>query len=200
MRVLLLDNYDSFTWNLAHLLEVLDAAVEVVPSDRITVAEVHRRGFDAWVLSPGPGRPEEAGISLDLVRSAGADVPLLGVCLGHQVLARGHGASVVRAPVLMHGKTSPIDHDGRGLFRGIERPFVAMRYHSLVVDPATLPATFEIDARSDDGVVMGIRHRQRPWFGIQFHPESVLTPAGKALLGNFLEIVAAARSAETDAA
>jgi len=200
MRVLLLDNYDSFTWNLAHYLEELGAVVEVVLNDRITVDGVLRRRFDAWVLSPGPGRPEQAGISLDLVRAAGASLPLLGVCLGHQTLARAHGARITRAPVLMHGKTSPIDHLGRGLYRGLERPFVAMRYHSLVVDPGTLPPTLEVDARSDDGVVMGIRHRRRPWFGIQFHPESVLTLAGKALLANFLEIASAARRAETDAA
>jgi anthranilate synthase/aminodeoxychorismate synthase-like glutamine amidotransferase len=200
MRVLLLDNYDSFTWNLAHYLEELGAAVEVVLNDRITTEQVHERSFDAWVLSPGPGRPEQAGISLELVRAARDRTPLLGVCLGHQALAQAHGARIVRAPVLMHGKTSPIDHDGCDLFYGLDRPFSATRYHSLVIDPASLPPVFEVSARSNDGVIMGIRHRGRPWFGVQFHPESVMTLAGKPLLVNFLEIAARERRASTDAA
>lgn len=200
MRVLLLDNYDSFTWNLAHYLEELGAKVDVILNDEIGVEQVRERDYDAWVVSPGPGRPDGAGISLDLVRAANGRTPLLGVCLGHQALAQAHGARIVQAPVLMHGKTSSILHDGRGLFRDLERPFVAMRYHSLVVEPASLPDTFEVTARTDDGVVMGIRHRGRPSFGIQFHPESILTPAGKPLLANFLAMAARVRRAATDAA
>jgi len=171
-----------------------------VLNDAIEVGAVGERGYDAWVVSPGPGRPEDAGISLDLVRAAGPDTPLLGVCLGHQALAQAHGARIVRAPVLMHGKTSEIDHDGTGLFRGLALPVRATRYHSLVVEPESVPESFEIDARTPDGVVMGIRHRDRPWFGIQFHPESVLTPAGKPMLANFLSIATAVRRATTDAA
>jgi anthranilate synthase component 2 len=200
MRVLLLDNYDSFTWNLAHYLEVLGAKVEVFLNDEIGVEQVRERAYDAWVVSPGPGRPEGAGISLDLVRAANGCTPLLGVCLGHQALAQAHGARIVQAPVLMHGKTSSVHHDGRGLFRGLDRPFTAMRYHSLVVEPESLPDAFEISARTDDGVVMGIRHRGRPSYGIQFHPESILTLAGKPLLANFLAIAARVRRATTDAA
>lgn len=200
MRVLLLDNYDSFTWNLAHYLEELGAKVEVFLNDEIGVERVQEAGYDAWVISPGPGRPEEAGVSLDLVRAANGRTPLLGVCLGHQALAQAHGARIVQAPVLMHGKTSAIHHDGRGVFRGLDRPFEAMRYHSLVVEPESLPGAFEVSARTDDGVVMGIRHRGRPSFGIQFHPESILTLAGKPLLANFLAIAARVRRAATDAA
>jgi anthranilate synthase/aminodeoxychorismate synthase-like glutamine amidotransferase len=200
MRVLLLDNYDSFTWNLAHYLEELGAKVDVVLNDAIGVEQVRERDYDAWIVSPGPGRPDGAGISLDLVRAANGRTPLLGVCLGHQALAQAHGARIVQAPVLMHGKTSEILHDGRGVFRDLDRPFVAMRYHSLVVEPASLPDAFEVTARTDDGVLMGIRHRSWPSFGIQFHPESVLTLAGKPLLANFLAIAARVRRAATDAA
>jgi anthranilate synthase component 2 len=190
MRVLLLDNYDSFTWNLAHYLEELGAVVEVVLNDEVDVERLRARSFDAWVISPGPGRPEGAGISLDLVRAADAGTPLLGVCLGHQALAQAHGARIVGAPDLMHGKTSSIHHDGRGLFRGLPRPFAATRYHSLVIEPESLPDTFAVSARTADGVVMGIRHRSLPSFGIQFHPESVLTLEGKPLLANFLAVAA----------
>jgi len=200
MRVLLVDNYDSFTWILAQYLEELGARVEVVLNDAVDADELRRRGFDAWVISPGPGRPDEAGISLDLVRAAARDVPLLGVCLGHQALAQAYGARIVPAPVLMHGKTSEILHDARGLFRGLKGPFTATRYHSLVVDAKSLPESFEICARTADGVVMGIRHRTRPLCGVQFHPESVLTPAGKPLLANFLALAARERRESIDAA
>ena len=193
MRLLLLDNYDSFTWNLAHYLEELGAGVDVVLNDRASVEELAERRYDAWVISPGPGRPEQSGISLDLVRAAGDAVPLLGVCLGHQALAQAYGARIVHAPTLMHGKTSPIEHDGRDLFRELPRAFAATRYHSLVVDPAALPSCFEVSAHTADDVVMAIRHRSRPQYGIQFHPESIMTNAGKPLLGNFLEIVRAGR-------
>ncbi len=193
MRVLLLDNYDSFTWNLAHALEQCGATVEVVLNDALAVGEILERGYEAWVISPGPGRPEESGICLDLVRAATTGPPLLGVCLGHQALAQAHGARIVRAPVLMHGKTSAIHHDGQRLFRGLGRPFVATRYHSLVVDEPSLPRAFEITARTEDGVIMGIRHRELPLYGVQFHPEAVLTVEGPRLLANFLEIAARRR-------
>lgn len=193
MRVLLLDNYDSFTWNLVHYLEELGACVEVVLNDRTDVEQVRGRRFDAWVVSPGPGRPEEAGISLDLARAASDGTPFLGVCLGHQALAQAHGARIVRAPVLMHGKTSAIEHDGRGLFGGLPRPFAAARYHSLIVEAGSIPDAFEVSARTGDGVVMAIRHRGHPAHGIQFHPESVLTVAGKSLLANFLALAARGR-------
>jgi anthranilate synthase/aminodeoxychorismate synthase-like glutamine amidotransferase len=200
MRVLLLDNYDSFTWNLAHYLEELGARVEVVLNDRIDAGEARRRRFDAWVISPGPGRPENAGVSLDLVRAAAGHRPLLGVCLGHQALAQAYGATIVRAPELIHGKSSPIHHDGRGLFDGLSRPFHATRYHSLIVEPRSLPDVFEVTARTADGIVMAIRHRRWPLHGIQFHPESILTVEGKTLLANFLGLVRRRCSESTDAA
>ena len=188
LKVLLIDNYDSFTWNLAHYLEELGADLQVVLNDRAGTDWIAEQAFDAWVISPGPGRPEDGGISLDLARLAAGRKPLLGVCLGHQALAQAHGGRIVRAPLLMHGKTSVIHHDGEALFEGLERPFEATRYHSLVVDPSSVPDAFLVDARTADGVVMGIRHRTWPLFGIQFHPESVLTLVGKHLLANFLTI------------
>ena len=200
LRLLLLDNYDSFTWNLAHAFAVLGAEVEVVLSDARSAEEVRASAFDAWVLSPGPGRPEERGIGLELARAEPEDPPLLGVCLGHQALAQAHGARLTRAPELVHGKTSEIEHTGGGLYRGLSRPFLATRYHSLVVDPASLPAVLEVEAQTKDGVIMGLRHRERPAFGVQFHPESVLTIEGRRLLANFLEIAAAWRSLARDAA
>jgi anthranilate synthase component 2 len=189
VRVLLLDNYDSFTWNLAHYLEELGAEVDVRLNDEVSVDWVLGQGFAAWVVSPGPGRPEESGITLDLVRRAGP-TPLLGVCLGHQALALVHGAEVVRAPAPVHGKTSRIRHDGRGVFGGLPPDFDAMRYHSLAVDPRGLPPELTVCARSEDGVVMGLRHATLPLHGVQFHPESVLTLRGQALLGNFLRLAA----------
>jgi len=186
LHVLLLDNYDSFTYNLAQYLEELGAAVEVVRNDRITVDQVKAAGFDAIVISPGPGRPEEAGISVELVRHTSGRTPLLGVCLGHQAIGYAYGGRVVSAPTLMHGKTSPIIHDGKTLFAGLENPFEATRYHSLVVEEASLPGELSISARTPEGVVMGLRHRELPLEGVQFHPESVLTVAGKRLLANFL--------------
>jgi anthranilate synthase component 2 len=193
LRLLLLDNYDSFTWNLAHYLEELGARVDVVLNDAASVDELRGRGYDAWVVSPGPGRPERAGVTLDLVRAAGDAVPLLGVCLGHQALALAYGGRIVRAPTLVHGKTSAIHHDSDGLFAGLSRPFIATRYHSLVVDPALLPPALSVTARTADGVVMGLCHRVRPQFGVQFHPESILTVEGKALLRNFLGLAARGR-------
>ena len=194
-RLLLLDNYDSFTWNLAQYLEEIGASVEVVLSDRISVDQVHERGFDGIVISPGPGRPADAGISLDLIPTLDEATPLLGVCLGHQAIAHSRGARIVRASTLMHGKTSQIVHDGSGVFRGLPSPFEATRYHSLVVDAGTLDPEFVINARTADGTIMGIRHRRLPIHGVQFHPESILTPCGKRLLANFVELSSLARDA-----
>jgi anthranilate synthase/aminodeoxychorismate synthase-like glutamine amidotransferase len=183
VRVLLVDNYDSFAWNLVQALRVLGAEVVVFRNDEITVDEALARAPDRYVISPGPCSPREAGISVDLCRRA--DAPLLGVCLGHQSLVEAFGGRVGRAPRVMHGKASPIAHDGTGLFRGLLSPFPAARYHSLAA--LDLPDCFEITARTADrGELMAIRHRERPLFGVQFHPESYLTPAGSALLRNFL--------------
>jgi anthranilate synthase/aminodeoxychorismate synthase-like glutamine amidotransferase len=187
-RVFLVDNYDSFTWNLAQLLGALGAEVRVERNDAVDESEI-----DAWspshiVLSPGPGSPEEPtdfGVCRALILRGRPELPLLGVCLGHQGLAYLLGGRVVRgAPV--HGKQSRVHHDGTGLFSGVPSPFPAMRYHSLVVDPATLPGILRVTARTEEGVIMGVQHRRRPWFGVQFHPESVGTPLGSELLANFL--------------
>jgi len=187
--ILLLDNYDSFTFNLFQALSELGAEVEVVRNDKITVEEIEARmdEIDGIVVSPGPCTPREAGISVDLVSRIAGRVPILGVCLGHQAIGAAFGAEIVHAPRLMHGKTSQIHHDGQGVFRDLPNPFTATRYHSLIVDPPTLPASFEISARSEDGVIMGIRHRELPVEGVQFHPESILTVVGNDLLRNFLD-------------
>ena len=185
--VLLIDNYDSFTWNLAQYLGELGAAPLVRRNDEISLEDVAGMRPERIVISPGPGRPEDAGISVEVIRRFGAHTPVLGVCLGHQGIGVAFGGSVVRAPHLMHGKTSTVSHDGRGVFRGVSQPFVAGRYHSLVVaDP--LPEPLEAAARSEDGTIMGVRHRELPIHGVQFHPESVLTTAGRQLLQNFLEL------------
>lgn len=186
MRVFVLDNHDSFTWNLVQSLLVLGAEVEVAANDGTTVAAIGSGGFDALVISPGPGRPEQAGITEEAVRNLGPRLPILGVCLGLQAIGRVFGGRVVHAPRPVHGKTSRIEHDGRGVFRDLPRPFEAMRYHSLCLDPASLPPELEVSARSEDGVVMGIRHRALPLEGVQFHPESILTPCGERVLANFL--------------
>jgi anthranilate synthase component 2 len=183
--IVVLDNYDSFTWNLVQVLAREDGDVRVVRNDAMSVDEVLALAPDRIVVSPGPGRPEDAGISMELIRRD-LDVPLLGVCLGHQALGAVFGGSVVRAPVLMHGKTSEIRHDGRGVFRGLGNPFTATRYHSLLVDRASVPACLEVTAESEDGLVMGLAHRERPLAGVQFHPESILTTQGEALLLNFV--------------
>jgi anthranilate synthase component 2 len=200
MRLLLLDNYDSFTWNLAHYLEELGARVLLRLSDTVDEAWVLAQDLDAVVLSPGPGRPEEAGISLSLVRALRPDTPLLGVCLGHQAIAQAFGARIVGAPTLVHGKTSRILHDGSGLFRSLPPGFEATRYHSLVVDPTTLPRELAINAWTAEGVVMGLRHRSRPHHGVQFHPESILTVEGKALLANYLELARAEGKRQSNSA
>lgn len=183
-RVLLLDNYDSFTWNLAQALMVLGAEVRVVRNDRITLDEACADPASHVVISPGPGRPEVAGIAMDLIRATIGVRPLLGVCLGHQALAAALGGKVVHAPYLMHGKASWVHHEGDREYAGLSQPFEVARYHSLVVQD--LPEVLEVSSRTEDGIVMGIRHRVHPVFGVQFHPESVLSPEGPDLLGNFL--------------
>jgi anthranilate synthase/aminodeoxychorismate synthase-like glutamine amidotransferase len=187
--ILVLDNYDSFTYNLVQYLEELGATVEVHRNDRITTEGIAARRPAALVISPGPRTPDDAGVTLDAVRAFSGRLPILGVCLGHQAIGQAFGGRIVRAPTLMHGKTSPIRHDGRSLFAGIDNPFEATRYHSLVVDPDRVPDVLEVSATTDGGVIMGLRHRVHPTEGVQFHPESVLTVAGKRLLRNFLERV-----------
>jgi len=184
--ILMVDNYDSFTYNLVQILASEGAEIEVVRNDAATVDELLGRRPAGIVLSPGPGRPEGAGICLELLGRR-PEIPLLGVCLGHQAMGAVFGAQVVRAPELMHGKTSMVRHDGREIFEGLPDPFEATRYHSLVVDPETLPEDeLEPTAWSDDGVLQAMRHRRLPWWGVQFHPESILTEVGPRLLGNFL--------------
>lgn len=199
-RLLLLDNYDSFTWNLAHYLEELGAGVQVELNDRASVPWILGQDFHAVVISPGPGRPEEAGITPELVRVAAGELPLFGVCLGHQAIAQAYGGRIVQASRLMHGKTSAIFHDGEGVFRGLPRPFEAMRYHSLAVDPASVAEELEVTARADDGTIMGLRHRSFPLHGVQFHPESVLTQPGKRLLANFLSLASCWHEEQSHAA
>ena len=185
--ILLIDNYDSFTYNLAQYLGELGAPPVVRRNDEITLEEIEALHPSHIVISPGPGRPDDAGISVDVIRRFGPLVPVLGVCLGHQGIGVAFGGAVVRAPQLMHGKVSTVQHDGRGVFRGVSQPFVAGRYHSLIVaDP--LPPDLEAAARTEDGTLMGVRHRQFPIHGVQFHPESVLTGEGKQLLKNFLDL------------
>ncbi len=193
MRVLVVDNYDSFVYNLVQYLGELGAEPIVVRNDEVDLDGLRARSPDALLVSPGPGRPEDAGISTDAIAELGGEgLPVLGVCLGHQCIGQLYGGEVVPAPVLMHGKTSAVHHDGRGVLAGLPEPFVATRYHSLVVDPGSVPACLEVTARTDDGVVMGLRHRELPVEGVQFHPESILTRAGHELLGNFLRLAGAA--------
>jgi anthranilate synthase component 2 len=185
--VLVVDNYDSFTYNLVQYLGELGAAVRVVRNDAESVEAIRRAGADHIVISPGPGRPEDAGVTMEVIRQLGKTTPILGVCLGHQAIGAVFGGSVVRAPVPMHGKTSTIEHDGRGVFTGLTAPFVASRYHSLVVSDKDLPAELEVTARTkEDGIIMGLRHRALPIEGVQFHPESILTDEGRHMLRNFL--------------
>jgi anthranilate synthase component 2 len=191
MNVLLLDNYDSFTWNLFQYLEGLGASVRVELNDQIAPSTVLAGGFESIVISPGPGRPESAGICLELVQAAAGKIPILGVCLGHQAIAQCYGAEIVRAPTLMHGKTSKISHDQSGVFRGIKPEFEATRYHSLVVEPTSIDPAFVVNAHTDGDVVMGLRHRTLPLHAVQFHPESILTLEGRSILGNYLELSAA---------
>jgi anthranilate synthase component II len=191
---LLIDNYDSFAYNLWHYLSELGAEVVVRRNDALTVAEALAMRPEGIVLSPGPSDPARAGICLDLVRSVGC-VPLLGVCLGHQAIGEALGGKVVRAPKPVHGKLSAIYHDGTGLFAGLPSPFQATRYHSLVVERASLPNSLSVTAWTEDGLIMGLAHRERPVFGVQFHPESIASEWGHALLKNFLSLAASARKA-----
>ena len=186
--LILIDNYDSFTYNLVHFLGELGAPCEVIRNDKITADEVLAKKPQAIVLSPGPCTPNEAGICLDLIAKAGGKVPLLGVCLGHQAIGQVYGGRVVRAPTLMHGKLSKVHHSGKGVFAGIPQDFSATRYHSLVVERASLPEVLEITAETADGVIMGVQHKRYPVHGVQFHPESIASQQGHALLANFLEL------------
>ncbi|MGH7270287.1 MAG: anthranilate synthase component II [Polyangiaceae bacterium] len=189
-HVLVVDNYDSFTYNLVQYLGELGATVDVKKNDGVDIASVRSMAPDGVLISPGPCTPNEAGISLRLLAELGAELPILGVCLGHQAIGQAFGGRVVQAGRLMHGKTSPILHDGRGVFAGLPMPFTATRYHSLIVERASLPACLEVSAWTAEGEVMGIRHREHEIEGVQFHPESVLTPDGKQLVANWLKRVA----------
>jgi anthranilate synthase component 2 len=190
--ILVIDNYDSFTYNLVQYLGELGATLEVARNDALDVDAIARMAPERIVISPGPGNPDQAGVSLEVIRRLGATTPILGVCLGHQAIGQAFGATVARARTQMHGKTSDIRHDGRGVFAGLSNPFVATRYHSLVVLPDTVPADLEVTAQAEDGEVMGLRHRRYPVEGVQFHPESILTVEGKRLLANFLGVPAPA--------
>src|SRR5262249_38044022 len=191
-NVLLIDNYDSFTYNLYQYLCELGADVTVVRNDVISVDEARAMDPDFIVISPGPGVPRDAGISVELVRALGATTPILGVCLGHQAITEAYGGVVTRAPELMHGKASNVHHDGRGVFTGLPSPFSGIRYHSLCAAPEAVPNVLEVTARTDSGVIMAVRHKQYPVYGVQFHPESILTEHGKDLLRNFLSVGVAA--------
>jgi len=194
--LLLIDNYDSFTWNLAQYLGELGEDVRVERNDALTIDAIERLAPGRIVISPGPCTPNEAGISMDVIRAFAGRVPILGVCLGHQCLGQVYGGRIVRAPMVMHGKTSKVFHDERGLFAGLPNPITAMRYHSLVIAPESLPDELEVTAKTWDEEIMGVRHREfagtaAPLEGVQFHPESIMTPEGKAMLSNFLAASAA---------
>ena len=186
MKLLLIDNYDSFTWNLAQYFGELGADVAVERNDAITVDAIAARAPEAIVISPGPCTPNEAGISMDVIRRFAGQTPILGVCLGHQAIGQVFGGRIVRAPRVMHGKTSKIHHDGKTLYAGVANPFEATRYHSLVVAPETVPAVLEVSSRTAEGEIMGLRHRELTVEGVQFHPESIMTESGKQLLANFV--------------
>jgi len=190
-RVTLIDNYDSFTFNLVHYLGELGAEVKVWRNDEISVEDALAEEPDAIVLSPGPCTPNEAGICLDLVRRASERTPIFGVCLGHQAIGHAFGGNVVRAPAPMHGKVSRISHNARGVFRGLNGPFQATRYHSLIIERSTAPSELEVSAESDDGLIMAVAHRDRPVYGVQFHPESIASEHGRDILRNFLDLAAA---------
>jgi len=193
-RVALIDNYDSFTFNLVHYFGELGADVKVWRNDQISVEETLAEEPDAIVLSPGPCTPNEAGICLDLVRAASESTPILGVCLGHQAIGQAFGGDIVRAPSPMHGKVSRISHNARGVFRGLNGPFQATRYHSLVIERMNAPAELEVSAETDDGLIMAVAHRDRPVYGVQFHPESIASEHGRQILRNFLDLAAAFRA------
>ena len=194
--ILMIDNYDSFTYNLVQYLGQLGRAVAVYRNDEITLGEIESMRPEAIFLSPGPCTPKEAGVTVDVIRHFYRRVPILGVCLGHQAIGYAFGAEVVRAGRLMHGKTSPVFNDGRTIFRGLPNPFTAGRYHSLLVQKGTLPPYLEVSAQTEEGEIMGIRHQSYPVEGVQFHPESVLTPNGKRILRNFLDSASGAKKGE----
>jgi anthranilate synthase/aminodeoxychorismate synthase-like glutamine amidotransferase len=186
--ILVIDNYDSFTYNLVQYLGELGAEIQVVRNDEIPVEEILSRGPDHILISPGPCTPKEAGISVETIKRLSGQIPILGVCLGHQSIGYAFGGEIIRAQKLMHGKTSQISHDGKGVFKGMPNPFRATRYHSLAIQRETLPECLEISATSEEGEIMGVRHKTLPVEGVQFHPESILTESGKRMLQNFLEI------------
>ena len=186
--IVMIDNYDSFTYNLYQYLLELDCTVKVFRNDAIDIDGVRKLNPAALIISPGPCTPHEAGISMELIRDLSDNIPLLGVCLGHQCIGQVFGGRVIRAPTLMHGKTSLITHDGKAEFADLPQPFEATRYHSLIVERASLPTSLEISAETDGGIIMGLRHRHRPVHGVQFHPESILTPQGRDILRNFLKL------------
>jgi len=185
--ILLIDNYDSFTYNLYHYLGELGAEVRVVYNDQISLDEIAARRPEKIVISPGPCTPKEAGISCDTIKRFGARIPILGVCLGHQSIGAAYGGAIIRAPSIMHGKLSAVTHDSQTIFRDVKNPFAAMRYHSLVIDPKSLPQALTVSASTADGVIMAVRHKTFPVEGVQFHPESILAEEGKKLLKNFLD-------------
>ncbi len=186
--ILMIDNYDSFTFNLVQYLGELGEDIRVYRNDKITVDKIEGMAPDHIVISPGPCTPNEAGVSLEVIEKLGAKIPILGVCLGHQSIGQAYGGKVIRAENLMHGKTSTIHHDGKSLFANIPSPFTATRYHSLIVEKESLPDCFEVSAWTDQGEIMGIRHKEHPVEGVQFHPESILTEHGREMLGNFLKM------------
>jgi anthranilate synthase/aminodeoxychorismate synthase-like glutamine amidotransferase len=192
--LLMIDNYDSFTYNLYQYLAELGAEVVTVRNDKITLEEIEEMGPQGIVISPGPGTPSEAGISMEVILRFGPRLPILGVCLGHQCIGAAYGARVDRAGEIRHGKTSAVHHQGQGVLAGLPEPFEATRYHSLVVNPETMPDCLEVTAWTDNGLIMGLRHKEYPVEGVQFHPESILTPVGKDLLRNFLDTLAAAKT------
>lgn len=192
--ILVIDNYDSFTYNLVHYLNELGAETNVVRNDALSVDQALGKRPEAVLLSPGPCDPDQAGICLPLLKDAPDDLAILGVCLGHQAIGQAFGGDVIRAKALMHGKTSQIHHDGKGLFAGMANPFTATRYHSLAVDRATLPADLEVTAWTEDGEIMGLQHKSRPIYGVQFHPESIATEGGHHLLANFLDLAGVKRT------
>ena len=185
--ILLIDNYDSFTYNLYHYLGELGADMRVYRNDKISLDEIQAMRPEKIVISPGPCTPREAGISCDAIRRFGAQIPILGVCLGHQAIGAAYGGEIVRAPSIMHGKLSEVSHDGQTIFNNLKNPFAAMRYHSLVIEPRSLPQELAVSARTADGVIMAVRHKKFPVEGVQFHPESILTEEGKKMLKNFLD-------------
>jgi anthranilate synthase/aminodeoxychorismate synthase-like glutamine amidotransferase len=188
MKLLVVDNYDSFTYNLVQLFGEMEVELVVKRNDEVSIEEIKKLSPDRICISPGPGRPENAGVSSDLVRELGPSIPILGVCLGHQCIGQVFGGEIVRAEKLMHGKTSMIHHQGRGVFKDLAEPLAATRYHSLIIRPESFPDSLEITAETDDGEIMGLQHRQFPIHGVQFHPESILTLEGKKLLANFLRL------------